>query len=67
MRTTHAASIKYPGFYAMLLNIGPGLETERHGDLQRHMRIRAHGCSQTHMPWCTMGTARTVRAAPSGG
>ena len=25
-------------------------KTEQNGDLRRHMRIRAHGCSQTHMP-----------------
>ena len=30
-----------------------------------HMRIRARGSSQTHMPLCTLCTARTVWAAPS--
>ena len=29
------------------------------------MRIRVHRCSQTHIPWCTLCTARTARAAPS--
>ena len=37
------ASLKNPGWYTVLQNIAPGLEAERHGDLQRHMRIWAHG------------------------
>ena len=31
--------------------------------LALHMRIRAHGCSQTHMPCCTVCTVRTAQAA----
>uniref|UniRef100_A0A7S4GD98 Uncharacterized protein n=1 Tax=Eutreptiella gymnastica TaxID=73025 RepID=A0A7S4GD98_9EUGL len=59
------ASFKYRGLYAVLQNVAPGLGTERHGDLQRHLRIRAPGCSRTRMPWCTVCSARTARAAPS--
>ena len=60
--TAHTAAFKSPGWSAMLQNTAPGLGTERRGDLQRHMRIRAHGRSRAHMPRCTMCT---VRAAPS--
>mmetsp|Transcript_63140 Transcript_63140/g.105116 ORF Transcript_63140/g.105116 Transcript_63140/m.105116 type:complete len:92 (-) Transcript_63140:372-647(-) len=64
-RTMHTASFEYPGLYAMLQHIAPDLKTEQPGDLQCHMCIRAHGCSRTHMPRCTVCTACTARAAPS--
>ena len=40
---------RFAGLCAMWQNRAAGLETERRGDLQRHLSIRAHGCRRTHI------------------
>ena len=51
-------TLRPSGVHAMQQNMAHRLEAERRGDLQRHTRIGARGCSRTHMPRCAARTAR---------
>ena len=64
-RTACTTSFRYPGFYATLQNMAPGLETKRRGDLQRHLHHLHQGSRMQPYTHPLVRGRAGAQAAPS--